>query len=103
MRFRTFVVLVTLAIATPVGAQDGQALLAKHGCTGCHSMQGNPVVPGWAQIAAKFDGKSGAIADIIAAIKQGEHGNPVSMPPTPNVPRADAKAMADYIVGLEKK
>ena len=103
MPFRTFVVVVTLAAAMPAAAQDGQALLAKYGCSNCHTMQGNSMVPGWTQIAAKFNGKSDAITDIITAIKRGEHGNPVSMPPTPNVPRADAKAMADYIVGLAKK
>jgi cytochrome c551/c552 len=103
MRFRTLVAMAALAIALPTSAQDGPALLAKHGCTDCHALQGSSMVPGWTQIAAKFEGKSDAIADIIAAIKQGEHGNPMSMPPTPSIPRADAKVIADYIVGLAKK
>lgn len=103
MKFHLLLASATLTLALPVAAQDGQALLDKHGCTQCHAMQGDSAVPGWAQISKKYKGNADAVADIIAAIKQGEHGDPVSMPPTPNVPRADATAMAQYIVGVAKK
>jgi len=85
-------------------AQDGMALLTKHGCTACHTIDKKVVGPAYNDVAAKYKGDAGAPAKLAAKVKAGGSGvwGPVPMPPNPNVSDADMKVMITYILALKK-
>lgn len=85
--------------APPSGAGGGNkaalALLAKHSCTACHGMDKKLVGPGFAEIAKK---QSGKIDYLLGKIREGGVGVWGSIPmPAQNLPRADAKLLAEWI------
>lgn len=91
--------VLTFALAVPAHGQDAAALMQSSGCTECHAMKANGIAPGWTQIAAKYAGKSGAAASVVAVIKNGGHGGgPISMPAASGMSDANAKKIADYIL-----
>lgn len=86
------------------GAQDAAALLKKHNCTACHSVDKKLVGPAYHDVAAKYKGDAKAPAMLMDKVKKGGVGNwgQIPMPPNAAVPDADIKTMVTYIVGLKK-
>jgi len=82
---------------------DGSQLAVKYGCFGCHNTAIKVVGPAYREIAAKYKIDPDAFAKISGQIHQGGSGKwgPIIMPPFPQVTPAEAKALADWILGLK--
>jgi len=82
-------------------------LAKKSGCLACHSVEKKIVGPAWKDVAARYKGKAGAKADLIAKIKKGGKGNwtevtkGAPMPPySPRVSDENIAKMVDFVLGL---
>ena len=68
-------VAVGILVASPVYAQSGADVLKAKGCLNCHDMDKKKVGPAYKDVAAKYKGKQGAEAQLVAKIKEGK-GHP---------------------------
>jgi cytochrome c len=92
-----------LAVAGAAQAEDPQALLQKYNCTICHANDEAKAGPALVDVAAAYRGKPQAVSTIAAIVRKGVHGSgPWPMPPSPQVPAADARKIAQYILALRK-
>ena len=101
---RTFFALTLLCAASaPVVAQDGQALLKKHGCVVCHTNDKPLVGPAYKAVAQKNAGQKDAQQRLFEKVKKGGSGvwGQVPMPPNAQVPDADIHAMVKYILSVK--
>ena len=98
------ILAAALAAAGTAHAQSAPDLLKKHACVACHQIDKKLVGPAYNDVAAKYKGNAKA-ADMLAdKVKKGGSGvwGPVAMPPNPQVPDADIKAMVAYVLALKK-
>jgi cytochrome c len=103
MKFRFLLFVGALMAAGGAQAQDAPALMKRNDCYICHDNEQTKTGPAFADIAAKYRGDSKAIATLTAVVKKGRHGSgPWPMPPLPQVPSADARKIAEYILSLKK-
>jgi cytochrome c len=95
---------LVVAVTGAAHAQNADELLKKHGCTACHQIDKKLVGPAYMDVAAKYKGNAKAPAMLMEKVKKGGTGNwgQVPMPPNPNVPDADLKAMITHILALKK-
>ncbi len=63
-----------LAVAGPANASED--LAQKAGCTKCHAMAANKIGPAVKEIAAKYKGKAGSDAALVAKLKAGKEHPP---------------------------
>ncbi len=78
-------------------------LLQQHKCYVCHSDDEPFAGPAFADVAAGYRGLPNANATVERFILRGARGNaPWHMPPHPELTQAEAKAMARYILSLDK-
>jgi cytochrome c len=90
------------ARADPVAA-NAQRLLGEYKCYICHADHEAKAGPAYADVAAQFRARRNAVSVIATKIRRGmRSGGPWHMPPHPEVSPADAKAMARYIVSLDR-
>jgi cytochrome c len=92
----------TPAAATAAAADpDPKALLTKNACTACHGMTSKVVGPGFAEVAAKYQGKADVEAYLVKKIKAGGEGvwGAVPMPPQAALKDDEAQAIAKWIAG----
>lgn len=77
-----------------------QALASDYGCMSCHGMVGKRVGPGFAQIAARYQGDAEAATRLTAKIRNGSVGTwgRVIMPRQSKVSEADAQALARWVL-----
>ena len=66
---------VGVLAASPGYAQSGADVLKAKGCLNCHDMDKKKVGPAYKDVAAKYKGKQGAEAQLVAKIKEGK-GHP---------------------------
>jgi len=66
----TGLVAVGLAMAGPVAASE--ELAQKAGCTKCHAVADKKMGPSFKDLSAKFKGKAGSDAAIVAKLKAGK-------------------------------
>lgn len=87
------------AAATPA-ANDGRALVNKYSCVACHGMANKIVGPGYKEVAAKYNGKSGSVEQLMNKIRKGGSGNwgATPMPPQPQVKDQDLKTIVEWIL-----
>lgn len=92
-----------LLVGTPALASDGQALAQKHACMSCHQVDKKVVGPAFKDVAAKYKGDKTAEAKMIDKVKKGGSGTwgPVPMPPNPQVPDADLKAIVAWVLAIK--
>lgn len=85
-------------------ALANQALARKHGCLGCHAVTTTLVGPAYQQVAEKYGGDKDALPALIKRIREGGSGTwgEIAMPPQPQVSAADAKRLAQWILGGAK-
>ncbi len=88
----------------PLDLKAGDALMQKHGCAACHGIDKKIVGPAYVDVAAKYKGDAGALAKLTQKVKAGGAGvwGPVPMPPNPQVPDDDIKALVSWILALKK-
>ena len=84
-------------------AQANADLAWKYNCVACHAEVGRKVGPAYKDVAKKYAGRSDAATYLAGKIRAGGSGvwGAMPMPPHPQVPEADARAMATYIMGLK--
>ena len=70
----SLLVLATVGVlaASPLYAQSGADVLKAKGCMNCHDMDKKKVGPAYKDVAAKYKGKQGAEAELVAKIKEGK-------------------------------
>lgn len=94
----------TLAPANAgVASADAKRLLAQYKCYICHADHEAKAGPAYADVAVLFHGRRHAVSVIAAEIRRGVHRDgPWHMPPHPEVSSDDARAMARYIMSLDR-
>lgn len=116
------IVLVTLSsftkfnsdkiyIATPIKSEvivqqpsEGEKLIAKSDCIGCHNKDKKIVGPSYSEIAKKYPSNNKSINYLIDKVLSGGSGvwGPVPMLAHPNLKKEDAKTMVKYILSIKK-
>lgn len=96
--------LAGLLFGGSVMAADMPELAKKAKCIACHDIDKKKVGPAWQDVAAKYKGEKGAVASLSAKIIAGGKGvwGAIPMPPNPQLPEAEAKELAAFIMGLVK-
>jgi len=92
-----------LLAAGQASAANETALAQSHGCLACHSVNNKIVGPAYKDVAKKYHGKKGAQAELVNKIIKGGSGvwGPIPMPAHPNLSKADAKKLVDWILALK--
>jgi cytochrome c len=81
-----------------------EAMLDKYRCNICHAEGEAATGPAWVDIATHYRGDAHAGKRITDKILVGARGSgPWHMPPHPEVSKADAEAMARYILAIKNK
>jgi len=104
--------------AKPAAANAGKELLQKHGCLGCHSLDGSPMVGpsfqniGGRQVTVVSNGESRTQASDRAYLEKAivdpgadiVEGYPPAMPPyAGRIPEEELTGILDYLTGLNAK
>ncbi|MEW5893064.1 MAG: c-type cytochrome [Pseudomonadota bacterium] len=100
---KVIVTAAVLALGLTAGtAGASQALAQKYACMSCHQVDKKVVGPALADVSKKYKGNAKAEATLVGVIKNGSKGawGPVPMPPNPQVPEADAAAIAKWVLSL---
>ncbi|UCD68278.1 MAG: c-type cytochrome [Betaproteobacteria bacterium] len=90
-----------LGLAAQAHAADAQELAKSKNCLTCHMVDKKLVGPAFKDVAAKYKGDSGAVADLSKKVINGASGTwgPIPMPPNP-VSQEEAKALVEWILAL---
>lgn len=94
----------TATAAAPVAKGEGEKLIAKSDCIGCHNKVQKVIGPAYVDIAAKYplnDENVDHLADKIISGGQGVWGE-IPMTPHASLSKDDAKQMVRYILSLKK-
>jgi cytochrome c len=85
-------------------AQSLDDMMKKYGCVACHQVAVKVVGPAYNDVAAKYKGNAKAPAMLFDKVKKGGAGvwGEVPMPPNPQVPDADLKALVNAVLALKK-
>ena len=88
----------------PLDLKAAEALMQKDGCAACHGIDKKTVGPSYVEVAAKYKGDAGANAKLTQKVKAGGAGvwGQIPMPPNPQVPDDDIKALVSWILALKK-
>jgi len=78
-------------------------MLRKYNCMACHAVERKLFGPSLKAIAANYKGDRAVAETLGRKIRAGGSGvfGELPMPPQPQVPEADAVALARYILGIE--
>jgi cytochrome c len=90
----------TTATTTTV-PEDIEKLLKKHACNTCHKADTRLIGPAFVDVAAKKYSKS-RIVELLYKPEPANWSGYVAMAAQTDVPKADAKKIAAWIVGLKK-
>ena len=84
-------------------AMASKELAQAKNCLGCHAVDKKMVGPALKDVAAKYAGNKAAPAMLATKIMAGGSGvwGAIPMPANPQVKDADAKKLADWILGLK--
>jgi cytochrome c551/c552 len=110
-RVRRCIVIIAVMLPAVVssslafGATDRPpAPLSAYHCYDCHGDRESVTGPAFADIAASYRGTQDAEVKIASDIRSGiRRGGPWHMPPHPEVSTSEARAMARYILSLDRK
>jgi len=104
MRHRMLAV-VLLTLSAPVYSSSHETTLLKNnGCLGCHSLDGSPgsaaIGPAYPKVAQRYKNDPQALTKLVSKVRNGGYGNwgQMPMPPHPNVPLNDLRAMINFIL-----
>ena len=83
--------------------QASAELTKKYNCVACHAEVGRKVGPAYQDVAKKYASRSDAANYLAGKIRAGGSGvwGTMPMPPHPQVPEADARALATYVLGVK--
>lgn len=96
----------TTETAAPVSTvkSDGEKLIAKSDCIGCHNKVQKVIGPAYVDIAAKYPLTEENINHLADKVIQGGKGvwGEIPMTPHASLSKDDAKSMVKYILSLKK-
>lgn len=94
--------LAVAAVAMPAHANI--QLAQKYSCTACHAVDKKLVGPAYQDVAKKYAGQKDAAAQLADSIRKGGSGKwgPVPMPAQAALSEADAKTLAEWVLGGAK-
>lgn len=97
----TFAALAAVTAAAPALADE--ALAKAKNCMACHTVDKKLVGPSYKDVAKKYAADGGAVDKLAAKIIKGGSGvwGAVPMPPNASVNEADAKKLAEWIMGMK--
>jgi cytochrome c len=100
---RIATVFCALAALAAHPAQASDQLAKKHNCLACHTVDKKMVGPSYKDVAAKYRSDKTAEAKLIDKVKKGGAGvwGQVPMPPNPNLPDAEARALVKWILSVK--
>lgn len=89
---------------TVIEISEGEKLIAKLDCIGCHKKDQKLVGPSYSDIAKKYPNNDKTITDLSAKIIKGGSGvwGAIPMAAHPNLKKDEAKSIAKYILSLKK-
>ncbi len=88
----------------PAAAPSGSALINKHGCVACHSVDNKIVGPSFKDVAGKYAGRADGVDYLTGKIRAGGQGVWGAIPmPAQTLPEADARAIAQWLMDGAKK
>jgi cytochrome c len=95
--------LVVATFGVMSTAEASADLTKKYNCMACHAEASKKVGPAYRDVAKKYAGRADAADYLTKKIRSGGSGvwGPMPMPPHPQVPESDARAMATYILGVK--
>lgn len=81
-------------------AQEVMALLTASNCMACHAVDKKVLGPSFADVAAKYQNKDGAVDTLITKVQKGGSGvwGAVPMPPHPTLSDDDARTMVEWML-----
>lgn len=86
--------LVAVGLAMPGSAAASEDLAQKAGCTKCHAVADKKMGPSFKDISAKYKGKAGSDAAIVAKLKAGkEH-------PATKASEADLNKITKWVLSM---
>ena len=87
-----------------VQSNDGEKLIAKSDCVGCHKLDKKLIGPAYLDIAKKYPNTDKNINSLADKVIKGGSGVWGTMPMSAHssLKKEDAKSMAQYILGLKK-
>lgn len=79
-------------------------LAKRKACLTCHGVDKRVVGPSFREIATKYRGVAGIEAKLQEKLKRGSEGawGPIPMPPNPDLPESDARALVQWILSGSK-
>jgi cytochrome c len=96
--------------AAPAPAREASAaerpgvegMLAKYGCTACHTVGTKVIGPSFADVAAKYHGQKDAPQKLAEKVRNGGSGawGQIPMPPNPGLPDEDLHTIIEWILAL---
>jgi cytochrome c len=80
-----------------------EQMLTKYGCTACHATDHKVVGPAFADVATKYHGNAGALAQLTEKVRAGGAGvwGDIPMSPNPQVPDADLQSVVKWVLALK--
>ncbi|MDQ6627252.1 MAG: c-type cytochrome [Pseudomonadota bacterium] len=90
--------------SVPAVSLDASALIKSNSCNSCHGMTNKIVGPAFQDVAKKYAGRFEAVDYLTAKIHKGGQGvwGPIPMPEQAQLSGADARAIAQWLVGGAK-
>jgi cytochrome c len=87
-----------------VQSNDGEKLIAKSDCVGCHKLDKKLIGPSYVEIAKKYPNNDKSVNYLAGKIIKGGSGVWGSMPMSAHssLKKEEAKSMATYILSLKK-
>lgn len=84
-------------------ASADQALAQKNACMSCHGVDKKIVGPAFTEVAKKYANDPGAVAKLVAKVKEGGKGvwGPIPMPPNPQVKPEDSRKIIEWVLSLK--
>ncbi|RLJ71454.1 cytochrome c [Hydrogenivirga caldilitoris] len=88
--------------AVPEKKEGAYAIADSKGCLACHDVQRKKVGPAYVDVARRYEGKEGAVEELVKSITKGSMGKWGSIPMTPQpVTEEEAKQLAEWILSLK--
>ncbi|SMC82300.1 c-type cytochrome [Pedobacter nyackensis] len=88
----------------PAAKTEGEKLIAKSDCIGCHNKVQKVIGPAYVDIAAKYPLNDENVNHLASKVIEGGKGvwGEIPMTPHASLSKDDAKQMVTYILGLKK-
>jgi len=104
--FTRWILLASTAVVSQTALADSEQLkklMQANNCMACHQIDKRKYGPQFDEIPAKYVSDTSAVSKLATKIKAGGSGvwGEDMMPPQPQVSEADAKRMAELIMGLQ--